>query len=166
MSDPFDENFYIVTATIIPIFFLALTLQGSFYGRLMDKINEGINALAESVGTELSTKSQLKGLLAILISGLAMLIVFGGFAGEIFSLLALYRQSDNIHIKLTVLWSTMGLILLTLAIPAWAVVHAFSKLNATVYQGFMASARLVRRALRERRSKDSAPPSNLQPPGN
>jgi hypothetical protein len=35
MSNNFSPDFYVVVATINPIFFLALTLQGTFYNSLI-----------------------------------------------------------------------------------------------------------------------------------
>jgi hypothetical protein len=38
LSETFDANFYVVAATVIPVLFLALSLQGRIYEDAKDRV--------------------------------------------------------------------------------------------------------------------------------
>ena len=160
MNNTFNQNFYIVTATIIPIFFLALTLQGSFYGNLQSKADEGVKALAKALeetmaNREPSLKMMAPGYIALGVAFFAFLIVFAAFVGELFSLRALYYQNETDQAEAFVFWSTVGLILLTSAIPAWAMGGVFYRIMFISTKGLVISVSRSIKALRADQSKHS-----------
>ena|SRR5258708_37245863 len=79
--DTFNADFYITAATVIPIFYLALTLQGQTYQEIL---------------TRLKDSSHLESLTATLTSFVMLmagfLIVFYGILGELLAIIALYER--------------------------------------------------------------------------
>lgn len=111
VSNPSD--FYIACATVIPVLFLALAVQGRTYADLMraaDPFRSG--ALARPGGKGAPTpKGQWRVTLVPLISAVAggMVLVSGG-VGESFAIWALYSRSDTREIRLFVLLMTLVLV--------------------------------------------------------
>lgn len=158
MNRAFNENFYIVTATINPIFFLALTLQGSFYGRLMERVNNAVKALVKA-GKEKNTtwKTVVLAYIGIGVAGFAMAILIAGFGGEFLALHALYNQSGSNHIQALVFWSTAGMIFITAAIPGWTVMHAYSLMTVVSQKNLLVSLKdLVRMKVNQAKDSDNA----------
>jgi hypothetical protein len=116
MPHAFNENFYIVTATVNPLFFLALTLQGSFYESLIKRINAGVK-LPASESERHGWKAEIAQTAFTAIWIFANVIPLAGFFAEFGSIAALYHQADFPVGREIVYWSTMGMIFLTAAIP-------------------------------------------------
>lgn len=124
VNDAFNANFYIVTATINPIFFLALTIQGSFYGGLIEKINAAGEAMKRK-GHSTSWRDVWSQYVALGAWTLALAILASGIGSEITAIFALcYQHADN-NEQSFVLWSTVGIIILTAATPGWSMVRAY-----------------------------------------
>jgi hypothetical protein len=160
MNDTFNVNFYIVTATINPIFFLALTLQGSFYNSLQGKVDENVKALHKAL--ERTRKHEpmpiamtVPAYFAMGLILFAFLIVIAALIGELLSLLVLYREYAASQTGTYVLWSTAGLILLTLAIPAGAMGKAFFRIGIISITGMVIPFRDAIQTSRANRSKQS-----------
>jgi hypothetical protein len=86
-KDTFNADFYITAATVIPILYLALTLQGQTYQDLVriifKKMAEGEKASVRSLRYWWSL------LVAATLPGAAGLILITGFAGELSAVLTL-----------------------------------------------------------------------------
>jgi len=137
MTSTFNENFYIVTATVNPIFFLALTLQGTFYNSIISKIHDGVNALAATTaaGAKISDKDMAKGLFGFSAFCFALAILLAAFSAELFALLALYDRSDDSYGREFVFWSTIGMLSLTATIPAVAAMRGYYELVSAIING-------------------------------
>lgn len=117
----FNGLFYATAATIIPVFFLALAVQGRMYSDLL----RAAQALARArqhprfTGTADGRLSPLSRLSMGTVNGLlwlaAWLIPISGFFGEQGAIIALYREHDNSGTRLIVLVSTL-LLLVAVAI--------------------------------------------------
>jgi hypothetical protein len=129
MAHTFNANFYITTATVIPIFFLALTLQGSFYKNLMDKIESMAKEIDETAGNPLKIK---KGKWRVLGASLAGLVILLAGMGEAFAIAALKDQSDTSFTQNWVFWSAAGLIFITIITLEWPFLRTMTKFNAVV----------------------------------
>ena len=131
MNASFNVNYYIVIATINPIFFLPLTLQGTFYGSLIQRINrttEGISHLLKE-GEEVSWKTPIDSWVVLVLWQLAIAILAAGIGSEVASLLALYRQQASSGVQQFTLWATVGIIVVTAITPGWTVLRALYSYN-------------------------------------
>jgi hypothetical protein len=76
----FNADFYVTAATVIPVLFLALTLQGTFYREILGTWKHK----AEHIPLGPTTPDVLEALCKLIIPLLlASLIILFGFAGEI-----------------------------------------------------------------------------------
>jgi hypothetical protein len=112
-APPFNGLFYATAATIIPVLFLAIAVQGRGYQNL-------INALADIDRRRTSSPRgdwkpiPLTAASFVLFSAAALIVVYG-VASEIFAIYALYQQQARSSTGQTVL---TGLIILTIATAA------------------------------------------------
>jgi hypothetical protein len=89
-QDTFNSNLYVVAATIIPLFYLALTLQGHtveiLTSRLVKEIRREDKSLWHFLWSALIGAGALSGGLAILVAGVT---------GEWLAILAVYNESAS-----------------------------------------------------------------------
>jgi hypothetical protein len=90
---PFNANIYIVAATVIPVWFLAITVQGPQYSDLL-KVTAGNYARILERIADSSTPARATGpwIVGALATGLAMVILTVGVIGEVEALVSLSRQ--------------------------------------------------------------------------
>jgi hypothetical protein len=112
----FNGLFYATAATIIPVFFLALAVQGRMYADLLQTARALARARRHPVFTRtadgrLPRSSRLEmGTVNGLAWFAALLIPISGFFGEQGAIIALYRGSDNSSTRIIVLVSTLFLL--------------------------------------------------------
>jgi hypothetical protein len=114
MKDPFNSDFYVTVATIIPVLYLALTLQGSTLEQLLrhwKKVTRG------AVLSKWNLRSELHMDLVALVAIYGCGIMFAGIVAEIIVLLALYHQSGGSESKYFVMVVMIGLLILVAAGP-------------------------------------------------
>ena len=139
MRDVFNANFYIVSATVIPLFYITLTLQGPMFEDLQHVARRAGTSMDKAIkrfDTDIEYPSKWRrfayGLhtwimivswatIATVTFIFAGLIILAGIAGEIISLLALYHESDTPITRSFVLWSMIGLLGLIPIRPALAI---------------------------------------------
>ena len=155
MSDTSSDNFYFASATIIPIFFLAITLQGPLYNNLIDKVKAGARALADSVDSDPSRKESRAVNVAIVTGAVAAAILLTGAFGEFLAIKALYQPTNDKFTRSFVYWSVAGLIFLTVAGPAWALGRSWAKLLDASITGIIVSGKNVIAIFNRKNSKDS-----------
>lgn len=114
--DKFNANFYITVGTVIPVLFLALTLQGSTLNDMLDRWKATGEALARGeVKSQwsLATKSLAAG---VLLTAIGTILV-AGFAGEFLAIKALYYQSPSLTTEAWVFIAAIALLILVVAGP-------------------------------------------------
>lgn len=127
MNKTFDSDFYVTTSTIIPVLYIALAAQFPLLSRLVSKYPTFYLAARNrnSRGPKIDNRTQMQLNILIVVSGViawvAVIFLALSALGEVLSLLALYRESDDPSVKQTVFESTVVLIILTLAVPTWYV---------------------------------------------
>lgn len=109
---PFNADFYITVSTIIPIFFLALAVQGTEY-------QDAMRALITAFRT--SRQDRRLRNIAMITMGYALVIaVLGaGFSGEAIAINALYYGSDDPIQRGWTRLATLFLLVAVVARPAW-----------------------------------------------
>jgi hypothetical protein len=115
MKDSFPVDFYAVSATVIPVLFLAFAVQTPFIERLRKDLKD----LHESHTKHVSWGRQ---------QFLGLLITAGQYAllctviGEVTALLALMNRHDNSFMRIVVFGSVVILLAEVVAVPAFVTV--------------------------------------------
>jgi len=115
-----NSDFYIVSATVIPVFFLALTLQGKQFDdaeQLMRKLNHSVKKhldqieqdIAEGSGSLASLKALLPALASTAIWIVATGLLVFSILGEVFAILPLYQGKADPGTRPLVLIAVLGL---------------------------------------------------------
>ena len=116
MKTTFNRDFYATITTVIPVLYLALTVQGPLYSSMLKRAWSGL--LRKERDLELSLR-----LLRVSISvGLiiaAVVILAAGLGGEILAIFALYNGSSA-QAGPWVLLSVIALVVATAVGPFWA----------------------------------------------
>jgi hypothetical protein len=107
-APPFNANFYIVAATIIPVLFLALVVQTPAY---LDLLRAAASIVGEDPG-----RAEPPLVVPRLLTTAAWVIVISGFYGEYTAVFALYQEHSGRHDNLYVFIATI--ILLTAVVLA------------------------------------------------
>jgi hypothetical protein len=110
-------NFYLGAATVIPVFFLTLTLQGKQFDaveNLLRKLSQSTERGLKQMETsekwlKIATKITFFQLSWILIRGLTILVLSVSLLGEVLALLALSNGSDDSATHNLVLIAVVGL---------------------------------------------------------
>ena len=110
MAKPFPSDFYVVCAIVIPVLFLALVVQGGTYEAMLNAARNAARALPRRTWNYV---------LARFLPWVAYLAVAGALGGELLSLLALFSDSDTYQPRLVVLITTISLMGVVAAAPAW-----------------------------------------------
>jgi len=87
--DTFNADFYVTAATVIPILYLALTLQGRTYE---DIVNAVFGKIRRNYIAQAGVRSYIWLILAVILSLAAVAIVVFGITGEWEAILALYNH--------------------------------------------------------------------------
>jgi hypothetical protein len=108
--DTFNADFYVVAATVIPILFLALTLQGPFYKELREWVDRSFLRFrpGEAQGPEINESCQ-GGCLGCLGTIMVFALPALAWAAELISMIALFRRSGNAVFGYIVLVVVLGL---------------------------------------------------------
>jgi hypothetical protein len=105
--DTFNADFYVVAATVIPVLYLALTLQGSTFESLLAGWESNMRANARH--------ARLNRAVLMMFPVLAYLLMVTGYAGELAAIFALYNRSSSGGAGPVALISVIGLMLAVLA---------------------------------------------------
>jgi hypothetical protein len=140
----FNGLFYATVATIIPVLFLALAVQGRMYGDLMTASHR---ALERFLAPGMSLRQGLAYFIWLLTMCIAGAIVLIAAFGEIAALLALYNQRQVSG----VLPTTIALVLLVVLPPLLAL------LKFILVDTFVLLFRMLRRSHRSSTRAASAP---------
>lgn len=125
MDKNFDSNFYVTTATVIPVLYVALAAQFALLDRVairfIANISLGPISRAGKGGPRIprTRKSWFFSVLTYLMILFIGAVILFSLIGEVQSLLALYRQSDNNATKAGVLRSVIGLVVCIVVGPLW-----------------------------------------------
>jgi hypothetical protein len=135
MKDSFNSNFYITAATVIPLLYITLFLQGQLIHDLAKKLRrtffrvettlydwetKGKSWIKRSLGVVLGLLFQFP---ALLISYVIIASSLSGIVAESLSLWTLYYQSDNLTMRAIVLWSMIGLLVLVSVRPTITIIR-------------------------------------------
>jgi formate-dependent nitrite reductase membrane component NrfD len=94
MKDTFNSEFYVTTATVIPVLFLAVAVQASAIVTNLTRLDHIIKTKSKSRSAHFWLV--LSGVMAIQITWMiGILVMIFGISGEITSLMALYHRSDH-----------------------------------------------------------------------
>lgn len=145
MKNSFNSDFCITAATVIPLLYITLFLQGQLIQDLAQRVGSRYmshsKALVDILGrweTRVFQRGDFRsaGLAvgnAYLLTPVLSLILasaLAGIAAEALSLWALYYQSDNVVMRAIVLWSTLGLLVLVCASPTITIVRNLYSLDS------------------------------------
>lgn len=130
MAD-FQGDFYVTCASVIPVLFLAVAVEGRVYqwalstSERAEKYSNtttrtvlGIEPPAQRPNVWQGAREQLADLAAMVLVFIALLIVFAGGLGEAMALLVLYQKSETPGDRVIVLVSTLVLVVAVIAGPA------------------------------------------------
>jgi len=111
LKDSFNSDFYVVAATVIPVLYLALTLQGSMFEEFVKQLKE------HHPNPNLPLVPYLRAVGVVMIPIVSSLAVFAGIMGEFFALLGLYRRTASPNMTQVVFTSMILLLALIVAVP-------------------------------------------------
>ncbi len=123
--------FYATAATVIPVLFLAIAVQGDTYNGLLRAADTATRRVARTRGAPLRQRAivSLTALVPLLIGEL---IVGTGALGEIWAISTLYHQKDSPLERGIVFGATSFLILALFAGPAQQFLKSYSETFAEV----------------------------------
>jgi hypothetical protein len=104
MSHNYPSDFYVTTATVIPVLYLAIAVQGPAYQNMLKAAH----------------RTNLRSMLLI---DAALLILAAAVFGEVIALVTLYSGSDILGLRIYVLVSTLLLLLAAAAGPTTTFAH-------------------------------------------
>lgn len=102
MSDASHANFYVVSATVIPVLFLAFALQTSYTGRLRKAAESAHEALDRSNPWE--AHAYRRSMVVILLAAIGRFTLVFGILGEALSLWALMEDQDATYTRNVIFW--------------------------------------------------------------
>jgi len=112
----FNRDFYTTIATVIPVLYLALTVQGQLYGNMLRRAWRGLLRKERDWGWSLRL---LRLAISVGLIVAAVAILAAGLGGEILAILVLYNASS----ALAGPWVLLSVIVLIVAAavgPFWA----------------------------------------------
>jgi hypothetical protein len=129
MKTTFNSNFYLTTAAVIPVLYIALIVQANTMRDMLVRLNNAMHAkITSEPSGPIALVLIILGLTAAFAIWLTSVgIVIFGIVGEIASILSLYNQSDSGTIRLLVLVSTILLLVITTIGPVLTVSFAFTR---------------------------------------
>ena len=114
----FNGNFYITTATVIPVLYLAMTVESQVYQRTIDRLRSSVREAEFKFWPQIKTSAWI---LASFMS--AGVILFGVYA-EYLALDALYTENTSATVQQSVLVAIVGLLILTAIGPFYTFITA------------------------------------------
>jgi hypothetical protein len=136
MHATFNENFYIVSATVIPLFYVTLFLQGSWSEILQSVLRKGgqradywlVKSRKTLPDQHMRKFAYNANFTALIISTqavfwLAELAIICGVVSEIISLTTLFYQSGSLLEIRIVFWSMVGLLVLMAVRPVFGIMY-------------------------------------------
>jgi hypothetical protein len=108
MSKNFPSDFYVACATVIPVLFLALIVQGGTYESLLQAARRAAQQLP---------RRNREFAITMILPLVAQLTILCTLTGEVFALLALYLQQDSRTINAVVMLTTLELLFAVTAVP-------------------------------------------------
>ena len=138
MDKNFNSNFYIVTATIIPVFYLAMVVQAPLLNGIVSRLAKNLDRMwiypsKENSEKKIHPKTRARSFILIgsflvpVVTGLVALLA--SVIGEIDSVLALYYQTDSKYYKRAALTAIFALLAATLIGPLWTTLVAYIRFN-------------------------------------
>lgn len=125
MKDTFNSDFYITAATIIPVLYLALTLQSSTFDMVLEWWGK---LLTRRSGR--SRKVERRFWIALLVAIVGLSLLIEGLFGEIYAVQALYSRQSNIGTTQFILVSVIILTLAVIVVTSIRLITTFY--NATI----------------------------------
>lgn len=133
MSGSFNTNFYLATATVIPILYIALIAQFPLIERIITSLRE-ITLKLRKRSSRANPMQSLNARIALVAISIvyvvtfivALLILLASVEAEIQSILALYHQSD--YNPSGVVRSLIVLLIASLLVPTWTLFAAYVRL--------------------------------------
>jgi hypothetical protein len=123
MAKNFPSDFYVTCATVIPVLFLAVAVQGRAYEAMLRVVAENSRRSPGSWGGLLRDTAT-----SMFFIWFAWLIVLAGAFGEFYALLALYRESEfhlfRLESRATVFAATLILVVAVAAGPLLAYLNS------------------------------------------
>lgn len=110
VANNFPSDFYVTCATVIPVLFLAIVVQGGTYESMLRSAKAAAQKLP---------RRQRDYAAAELLPAAAYLALIAGLIGEIGALIVLYNGSDTRTDRTVVLVATLFLLVIVAAGPAW-----------------------------------------------
>jgi hypothetical protein len=159
MDKPFNADFYVTAATVIPVLFLALTLEGSFYKGLLDRIIAPGKPDSPEDSYQGPTDTMiLVGAIAVFA---AWCLLGMGFLGEFFAITALKDHYADAQTQALVYWFFIILSAFTVAGPA----GSYARAVRDSWRGARERAQAIRKATEAREDQSSQDgPDNGQGP--
>ncbi len=119
-APPFNGLFYATAATVIPVLFLAVTIQGRIYQDLVNAAAAARRQMQPATGLRRTIAGTASlALLYLALLYIAATIVTYGVASEIVAVVALYQQHDR-GLGVLVLTGTIFMIIVAAGPPALA----------------------------------------------
>lgn len=115
----FNANFYITAATVIPVLYLALTLQGNTYRDLMARWRETNRV------SPFTLRAQARVVLVALIAISGAIAILQGVLGEYSALQALANEHAGDQTESNVFGACLLLLVMVAVGPAWWFLEAF-----------------------------------------
>ena len=112
--DTFNANFYITAATVIPVLYLALTLQSQTYERMISRAYREFQPRGRRTGWQFYRGIIVSSVLYTAILG----TIYAGSVGEWLAISALYTKSASRNIGFAVLVALGYLVIIVVAGPA------------------------------------------------
>lgn len=119
-QDTFNADFYITAATVIPLLYITLTLQGSTYEDYITQMKATHERLYRTLPIETSARRAISGLVKFVSLYFATAAIwFAGLFGELAAILSLVSRSADPGRELFTLTSIVALLFLVAARPVW-----------------------------------------------
>lgn len=127
----FNDGFYTTAAAVIPVLYLALTVQGQLLPGLLTRLHKALETMRQArPGAPARPAKLVTAIIAAYATMTAAAIILtAGVAGEIIALLALANRHDSAAVRQAVMFSVIGLLIFTAAGPLWALNTAWVRLQ-------------------------------------
>jgi hypothetical protein len=145
VSNGINTDFYVAAASIIPVLFLAITLQGDIYKGLLQYWEKSARGyFSEAAAGGLTTRAWLRAMTSYIAGSAAWTIVVAGTVAEIIALWSLLDKSNILPPVLIVLTAaglaaTVGISLI------WENARASWRLSAPIIRNYRSLPGKVRR---------------------
>jgi hypothetical protein len=138
-ASSFNSDYYVATATVIPVLFLAIAVQGT----LLQKMTKIIASLSGEPGERATTSMDQVGSFVafaarMLLAILGLAVVFFGVGGEVMSILSLMWQR-SVGADLTPGVAVIGLTGLAATAPTLAVIRNYLEVGGFLTQKHLGS---------------------------